>query len=66
MPQTYHGLRLDDRYGVQDVRTATIEPNEQSAVDPTQMQCPTCSVLLKHIELMPQTQDFSFQAAVVA
>jgi hypothetical protein len=63
---TYHGFRLDDRYGVQDARTATIEPNEQSAVDPTQMQCPTYSVLLKHIELMPQNQDFSFQAAVVA
>jgi len=30
------------------------------------MQCPTYSVLLKHIELMPQNQDFSFQAAVVA
>jgi hypothetical protein len=51
---THHGLRPDDRYCVKNARTATIEPNEQSAVDPTQMQHATWRVLLKHIELMPK------------
>ena len=42
------------------VRTATIEPNEQGAVGPTQMQSAWCA-LLQDIELMPQYQDFGFQ-----
>jgi hypothetical protein len=50
----------DDVYGVKNARTATIEANEQGAVDPTQMQSAWCA-LLQDIELMPQYQDFSLQ-----
>ena len=41
-------------------RAATIEPDEQSAVGPTQMQSAR-PALLEDIELMPQGQDFGFQ-----
>jgi hypothetical protein len=58
---TQDGLGPNDGYGAKDVGTATIEPNEQSAVDPTQTQCATWRVLLKHIELMPKDEDFYFQ-----
>jgi hypothetical protein len=51
---THHGLRSDDRYRVKNARTAAIEPNEQSAIDPMQMQRATWRVLLKHLELMPK------------
>jgi hypothetical protein len=57
---THDGLRPDNGYGVKDARTATIEPDEQSAVDPTKMQSAR-RALLQDIELMPQDQDFGFQ-----
>ena len=60
---THDSLRPDDGYGVKNTRPATIEPNEQSAVDPTQMQSTTWRALLQNIELMPQNQDFGFQSA---
>jgi hypothetical protein len=44
--------RPHDGYGVKDARTATIEPNEQGTVSPTQMQS-TWRALLQDIELMP-------------
>jgi hypothetical protein len=52
--------RPDDGYGVKNARTATIEPNEQSAIGPTQIQSAR-RALLQDIELMPQDQDFGFQ-----
>ena len=57
---THYSLGPDDGYGVKNARTATIEPNEQGAVGPTQMQSAWCA-LLQDIELMPQYQNFSFQ-----
>jgi hypothetical protein len=57
---THYSLEPDDGYGVENARTATIEPNEQGAVDPTQMQSAWCA-LLQDTELMPQYQDFGFQ-----
>jgi len=39
---------------------ATIEPDEQDTIGPTQMQS-TWGALLQNIELMPQKQDFSLQ-----
>ena len=57
---THNSLGLDDGYGVENARTATIEPNEQGTVGPMQMQSPWCA-LLQDIELMPQYQDFGFQ-----
>ena len=56
----HNSIGLDDGYGVKNARTATIEPNEQGAVGPTQMQSAWCT-LLQDIELMPQYQDFGFQ-----
>ena len=50
---THYSLGSDNGYGVKNVRTATIEPNEQGAVGPTQMQSAWCA-LLQDIELMPQ------------
>ena len=58
----YDGLGPDDGYGVKDARAATIEPDEQSAVGPTQMQS-AWRALLEDVELMPQDQDFGFQLA---
>jgi len=57
---THYSLGSDNGYGVKNARTATIEPNEQGAVGPTQMQSAWCT-LLQDIELMPQYQDFGFQ-----
>ena len=57
---THDSLGPDDGNGVKNARTATIEPNEQSTVGPTQMQSTWCA-LLQNIELMPQYQDFGFQ-----
>ena len=57
---THNSLGPDDGYGVKNARAATIEPDEQSAVSPTQMQS-TWRALLEDIELMPQDQDFGFQ-----
>jgi hypothetical protein len=59
-PPTHSSLWPDDGYGVKNARTATIEPNEQGAVGPTQMQSAWCA-LLRDIELMPQYRDFGFQ-----
>ena len=53
--------QADDGYGVKDARVATIEPNEQSTIGPTQMQSPAPRSLLQHTELMPQHQDLGFQ-----
>jgi len=36
-------LGPDDGYGVKNARIATIEPNEQGAVGPTQMQSAWCA-----------------------
>ena len=57
---TYDSLGPDDGYGVKNARAATIEPDEQSAVDPTQVR-PAWRALLEDIELMSQDQDFGFQ-----
>jgi hypothetical protein len=57
---TYDSLEPDDGYGIKNARTATIEPNEQGSVSPTQMQ-PMWRALLQDIELMPQDQDFGFE-----
>src|SRR5216684_943850 len=57
---THDSLGPDDGYGVKNARAATIEPNEQGSVDPTQMQS-MWRALLQNIELMPQDEDFGFQ-----
>src|SRR5437667_3696090 len=57
---TYNRLGSDDGYGIKNARAATIEPDEQSAVDPTQVR-PAWRALPEHIELMPQDQDLGFQ-----
>ncbi len=57
---THDRLRPYDRYGVKDPRKATIEPNEQSAISPGQIQSTWCT-LLQDVELMPQHQDFGFK-----
>jgi hypothetical protein len=57
---THYSLGPDDGYGIKNARTATIEPNEQGSVSPTQMQL-MWRALLQNIELMPQNQDFRFQ-----
>ena len=58
---TYDSLGPDNGYGVKKARTATVEPNEQRAVNPTQMQPTTWRTLLKDVELMSQYQDFCLQ-----
>jgi len=57
---THNRLGSDNGYGIKNARPATIEPDEQSAVDPAQMQS-AWRALLEHIELMPQDQVFGFQ-----
>ena len=57
----HHGLWPDDRYDIKEARATAIEPNEQSAVDPTQMQSTAWRTLPKNVELMPQYQDFGLQ-----
>jgi hypothetical protein len=57
---THDSLGPDDGYGVKNARAATIEPDEQSAVGPTQMQA-AWRALLQNIELMAQDQVFGFQ-----
>ena len=57
---THDRLRSDDRYGVKNARKTAIEPNEQSAISPGQVQ-PTWRALLQDVELMPQHQDFGFK-----
>jgi hypothetical protein len=57
---THDSLGPDDGYGIKNARAAKIEPDEKSAVGPTQMQS-AWRAPLEDIELMPQDQDFSFQ-----
>src|ERR1700730_12899554 len=57
---THNSLGPDNDYGVKNARTATIEPNEQGSVRPTQIQS-AWRALLQNIELMPQDQVFGFQ-----
>src|SRR6266540_3945889 len=57
---SHDGPGPDDGYGVQDVRTAAIEPDQQRAVSPTQMQS-TWRAPLQDIDLLPQYQDFGFE-----
>ena len=57
----HDSLRPDDSYSRKDARTVTIEPDEQGAVDPSQMKSTTRRALLQDIELVPQDQDFGFQ-----
>jgi len=57
---THHSLGPDDGCGIKNARAATIEPDEQGAVGPTQMQS-AWRALLEDIELMPKDQDFGFQ-----
>jgi len=57
----HDSLGPDDAQGIQNARVTTIEPDEQGAVDPTQMQSTAWHALLQDVELMPQYQDFGFQ-----
>ena len=43
-----------------DARAATIQPEEQSTIDPTQMR-PAWRAPLQEVELMPQDHDLGFQ-----
>jgi hypothetical protein len=54
---THDGLRPHDRYGIKNAWTATIEPNQQSAVGPAQIRSKWCA-LLEDVELVPQDHDF--------
>jgi hypothetical protein len=56
----YDGLGPDDGYGVKDARAATVEPNEQGTIGPTQMRSARRS-LLQDIELMSQYEDLGCQ-----
>jgi hypothetical protein len=55
---THNSFRPDDGYGIKNARKATIEPNEQGAVGPAQIQSTWCA-LSKHVQLMTQNQKFS-------
>src|SRR5262245_19692010 len=57
----HHSLGPDDAQGIKNAWVATIEPDEQDAVDPTQMQSPVRRALLQDVELTPQYQDFGIQ-----
>jgi hypothetical protein len=50
----YDSLGPDDAHCIQNAGVATIEPDEQGAVDPTQMQPTARRALLQDVELMPQ------------
>jgi len=56
----HDGLGSDNGYGVENTRTATIEPNEQRPAGQVQMH-PAWRALLQNIELMPEDQDISFE-----
>jgi hypothetical protein len=58
---TDHRLGPDDGYGIKDAGTAPIEPYDQGAIHPPQMQPTTRRALLPDVQLMPQNQDFGFQ-----
>jgi hypothetical protein len=51
----HNRLGPNDGYGIKNARTATIEPNEQGAIGPTQIQ-PTWRAVLQDIELMRSTR----------
>src|SRR5476649_2793317 len=55
---THNSFGPDDGYGIKNARKATIEPNEQGAVGPGQIQSTWCA-LSKHVQLMTQNQKFS-------
>src|SRR3954468_17137231 len=57
---TNDSLGRDDGYGVENARTATIEPNEQGSVVPSQIRSGWRS-LPQDIERMPQYQHFRLQ-----
>src|SRR5262249_4730992 len=57
----HDSLGPDDTQGIQNARVTTIEPDEQGAIDPMQMQSPARRSLLQDVELMPQYQDFGLQ-----
>jgi hypothetical protein len=59
MPAQGRSPARRDGYGVKDGRTTTIEPDEQSAIDPPQMR--STSRAVQNIELMPQRQNLAFQ-----
>jgi len=54
---THNSFGPDDGYGIKNARKATIEPNEQGAVGPAQIQSTWCA-LSKHVQLMTQNQKF--------
>src|SRR5437764_12686307 len=49
---THYRLGPDDGYGIKNARAATIQPDEEGSVGPTQMQ-PARRTLLEHIERIP-------------
>ena len=57
----HDSLGPEDAQGIKNARVATIEPDEQGAVDPTQMQSTARRGPLQDVELMPQYQDLGFQ-----
>ncbi len=59
---THDRFRPNDSHGSKDVRKAPIEPNEQSAIGPAQIQ-PTWRTLSKHVQLMSQRQNFGLKLA---
>jgi hypothetical protein len=58
---TNHSFWLDDGDGIQNARAASIKPDEQRPVDPTQVPLATRSTLLQDVQLMTQDQDFGLQ-----
>src|SRR2546427_7028880 len=50
----HDSLGPDDAHGIKNAGVAPIEPDEQGAVDPTQMQSTARRALPQDVELMPQ------------
>ena len=57
---THHGLGPDDAHGIKDARPATIEPDKQSTIDPTQVWS-AWRLPLQNIELMTQYDELRLQ-----
>jgi hypothetical protein len=57
---THDSLGPIDSYGIKDARAATIEPDEQSTIDPPQMWS-AWHLPLQNIELMTQHDEFRLQ-----
>src|SRR5260221_14179230 len=57
---TQDGVGPNDGDGAKDARAATIQPDEQSTIDPTQMR-PAWRAPLQEVELIPQDHDLGFQ-----